>query len=167
MTVAHLALELSTRNEGSHRIDYQDVYRTGADERVGDLERLLARIGLGDQQIVDIDPELAGIARVERMLGVDEGAGPTAALRLRNHVQREGRLTGALRPVDLDDTAARQSADAKRDVETQRAGRNHFDVRRGLARSELHNRTLAESTFDLAERRVQSSLSVHCLDRKS
>ena len=46
MTVAHLALELGTRNEGSHRIDYEDVYRTRADERVGDLKCLLARIGL-------------------------------------------------------------------------------------------------------------------------
>src|ERR1700682_2852737 len=99
MTVAHLALELGTRDEGSHRINHQDVYRTGADERVGDLKRLLARIGLRYQQIVDIDPELAGIARVERVLGVDESAGSTPALRLGNHVQREGRLTGALRPV--------------------------------------------------------------------
>src|SRR6266436_4827806 len=119
MTVAHLALELGTRNEGSHRINHQDVYRTGADERVGDLERLLARIGLRYQQIFDIDAELAGVARIERMLGVDEGAGPTPALRLGNHMQREGRLTGALGPVDLDDTTARQSADAECDVEAQ------------------------------------------------
>src|SRR6266849_10551509 len=111
MTVAHLPLELGTRNEGSHRINHQDVYRTGADERVGDLKRLLARIGLGDQQVVDIDPELAGIARVERMLGVDEGAGPAPALRLGNDVQREGGLARALRPVDLDAAATREPAD--------------------------------------------------------
>src|SRR6266851_10434863 len=107
MIVAHLALEFGTRNEGSHRINHQNVYRTGADERVCDLKRLLARIGLRYQQIVDIDPELAGIARVECMLGVDEGAGPTPALRLGNHVQREGGLARALRPVDLDAAATR------------------------------------------------------------
>ena len=39
-----------------------------------DFERLLAGVGLRDQQVVDIDAELAGIDRIERVFGVDEGA---------------------------------------------------------------------------------------------
>src|SRR6516164_4411510 len=161
MTVAHLALELGAGNEGRHRIDDQDIYRAGADESVGDLKGLLAGVGLRNQQFVDIDPELASVARVEGMLRIDEGAGPTAALTLGNHVQREGGLPGALRSVDLNDAAAWQSADTERDIEAERAGRNNLGLRRGLVRPEFHNRTLAKGAFDLAERRVQSPLLVH------
>src|ERR1700730_9249308 len=119
VTVAHLALELGTRDERCYRINYQYIYRTGANERVGDRKRLLASIGLRYQQIINTDSELAGIARVERMLGVDKGAGPAPALRLGNHVQRKGCLTVALWPVDLYDTPARHPADAECDIEAQ------------------------------------------------
>src|SRR5271169_931992 len=161
MTVAHLTLELGAGDEGSHRIDDQNIDCARADQRVCDLEGLLAGIGLGNQQFVDIDPELASVARVEGMLRVDERARPTAALALGNHVQREGGLTGALRPVDLDDAATRQSADAERDIEAERARRDNLGFRRGLMRPELHNRALAKGALDLRERRVQSPLLVH------
>src|SRR5271169_447174 len=95
------------------------------------------------------------------MLRVDERAGPTAALALGNYVQREGGLAGALRSVDLDDAAAWQSADTERDIEAERARRDHLGLRRGRVRPEFHNRTLAKGAFDLAERRVQSPLLVH------
>ena len=158
MAVAHLAFEFGARHQRRDRIDDEHVDRPGAHQRVGDLERLLAGIGLRDQQIVDIDPELFGIDRVERVLGVDKGAGAAALLRLGDDVQRQRRLARAFRAVNLDDAAARQAADAERDIEPERAGRDHVDVRRGLARAELHDRALAESALDLAERRVQSPL---------
>ena len=129
MAVAHLAFELGARHQRRDRIDDQHVDRAGAHQRVGDLERLLAGIGLRNQQIVDIDAELPGIGRVERVLGVDEGAGAAALLRLGDDMQRQRRLARAFRPVDLDDPAARQAADAERDVEAERAGRDHLDVR--------------------------------------
>ena len=66
-------------------------------------------------------PELLGIDRVERMLGIDEGRAAAGLLRLGNRVQRQRRLARALRPVDFDHPAARQAADAKRDVEPERA----------------------------------------------
>ena len=44
----------------------------GADEHVGDLERLLAVVGLRDEQLVGLHAELARVGRVERVLGVDE-----------------------------------------------------------------------------------------------
>ncbi len=77
MAVAHLALDLRARHQSGDRIDDEDVDRVGADQGVGDLQRLLARVGLRDDQIVDVDAELAGVDRIERMLGVDEG-GDTA-----------------------------------------------------------------------------------------
>ncbi len=62
MAVAHLAFELGARHQSGDRIDDQHVDRARADQRVGDFERLLAGIGLRDQQIVDIDPQLSGVA---------------------------------------------------------------------------------------------------------
>ena len=47
--------------------------RAGADQHVGDLERLLTGVGLGDQQRVGVDAEGLGVVGVERVLGVDEG----------------------------------------------------------------------------------------------
>ena len=50
-----------------------DVDRARADEHLGDLERLLAVVRLGDEQVVRVDAELLGVLGVERVLGVDEG----------------------------------------------------------------------------------------------
>ena len=58
--VAHLAFELGARHQRRDRIDHQHVDRAGAHQRVGDLERLLAGIGLRDQQVVDIDARACG-----------------------------------------------------------------------------------------------------------
>ena len=132
--VAHLAFELGARRQRRDRIDHQHVDRAGAHQRVGDLQRLLAGVGLRDQQVVEVDAELAGIDRVERVLGVDEGADAAVLLRLGDDVQRQRGLARAFRPVDLDDAAARQAADAERDVEAERAGRDRLDLDR-LARS--------------------------------
>ena len=132
VAVAHLALDLGPGHEGRDRVDDDDVEGAGADEHVGDLERLLARVGLGDEERVGVDAELLGVLRVERVLGVDEGGDAAGLLRVGDGVQGDGRLARALRAVDLDDAAAGQPADAERDVERDRAGRDDLD--RGAGR---------------------------------
>ena len=72
--IAHFAFDFGARHQRGDGIDHDHVDRARAHQRVGDLERLLAGIGLGDEQFVEIDPELAGIDRIERVLGIDEGA---------------------------------------------------------------------------------------------
>ena len=42
-------------HQGRHRVDDDDVERAGADQHVGDLERLLAGVRLGDEQGVGVD----------------------------------------------------------------------------------------------------------------
>ena len=54
MGVAHLALDLGPGHERGHRVDHEHVERARADQHVGDLERLLTGVGLGDQQLVDV-----------------------------------------------------------------------------------------------------------------
>ena len=79
--------------------------------------------------------------------------------------KRERGFAGRLRAVDLDDAAARQAADAERDVETERAGGDDFDRFVDLV-AHAHDRALAELLFDLAECGSQrpALVVIHCLD---
>jgi hypothetical protein len=58
VAVAHVALDLGARHERRDRVDDDDVDAARADERLGDLERLLAGVGLADEQLVDVDADV-------------------------------------------------------------------------------------------------------------
>ncbi len=92
------------------------------------------------------------------MLGIDVGGDAALLLRFRHRVQRQGRLAGRFGPIDLDDPAARQPADAERDIQSQGTGGNRVGLGHRLAASQLHHRALAEGPVDLGERRVQRAL---------
>ena len=77
------------------------------------------------------------------------------------HVQRERGLAGGFRPVDLDHAAARQAADAERDVEAERAGGDRLDLHRLVVLAEPHDRALAEGALDLGERGIKGLRLVH------
>ena len=158
---AHLAFELGLRRQRRDGIDHQHVDGAGADQSVGDLERLLAGVRLGDQEVFEVDTEFPRIDRVERVLGVDEAANAAALLRLGDDVQRERGLAGGFRPVDLDDAAARQAADAKRDVEAERARGDGLDLHRLLVLAEAHDGALAAIPLDLRDRSFERLLPVH------
>ena len=55
--VAHLPLDLGLGHERGHGIDDDDVEGVAADQHLGDLEGLLAVVGLRDEQVVDVDAE--------------------------------------------------------------------------------------------------------------
>ena len=158
--VAHLTLDLGPGHERGDRVDDDDVERARADQHVGDLERLLAGVGLGDVELVDVHADGGRVHRVHRVLGVDVGADATVALGLGDHVHRERGLPGRLRPVDLHDPASGQTTDAEGEVEGQGAGRDrgHPDV---ALLAELHDRAFAVLLLDLAERHVECLLTFH------
>ena len=83
----------------------------GTHEHVNNLERLLARIGLRNEHLVDIHADARGIRGIERMLGIDKCHNATHCLGLGQDLERKRRLTGGLGTVNLDDTAARHAAD--------------------------------------------------------
>ena len=157
--VAHLALDFGPGREGGDRVDHHHVDRVGAHQHVGDFQRLLAGIGLADQQVVDVDAELGGVGRVERVLGIDEGAGAAGLLALGDGLQRQRGLARGLRAIDLDHAALGQAADAQRDVQHQRAGADHFG-RFGHLVAHAHDRALAELLFDLAQGGREGALLV-------
>ena len=130
MAVAHLALDLGPGREGGDGVDDDDVERARAHEHVADLERLLARVGLGDQQLVDVDADGLGVDRVHRVLGVDVGAHAAVALGLGDDVHGQRRLARGLRAVDLGDAAAREAADAEGEVEREGPGGDRLDGHR-------------------------------------
>ena len=113
MGVAHLPFELGLGDEGGDRIDHDHVHRAAPDEDLGDLEALLAEIGLGDEEVVDVDADLGRVGRGEGVLGVDEGGLAAHPLGRGDDMEGEGRLPRRLRPVDLDDAAAGESPDAR------------------------------------------------------
>ena len=84
-----LAAPLSFR---SARIDHQNVDRIGTDQRIADVQRVLTAVRLRNQQIVDVDADLLRVARIDRMLRIDDRALAAFGLRIRNHMQTDSGL---------------------------------------------------------------------------
>src|SRR5207245_1964856 len=101
--IAHLAFDLGTRNERSNRVDDHAVDATGTDQRLGDLERLLAGVGLADEKLVDVDATGTGVTGIESVLDIDERGHPALLLGLGDGVLAKRRLTRRLRTEDLGD----------------------------------------------------------------
>ena len=159
--VAHLALDFGAGHERGDRVDDDEVDRAGADQHVGDLERLLPRVWLGDQQRVDVDAQGPGVFGIEGVLRVDECRDAAGTLGVGDGVQGEGGLTRGLRTVDLHDPAAGKTADAERDIQGDRTGGDHGDGGAFIA-AEAHDGTLAELTVDLGECCFQGLFAVCC-----
>ncbi|MNJ43383.1 hypothetical protein D3C77_383870 [compost metagenome] len=156
--VAHLALDFGARRQGGDRVDDDDVDGARAHQGVDDLQRLFARVGLRHQQVVQVDAQLLGVDRVQRVFGVDEGGHAALLLDLGHGVQGQGRLARGFRAEHLDHPPDRQAADAERHVQAQRAGRDAVDLGHHASLAELHDRALAEGAIDLRDRRLQSAL---------
>ena len=150
VVVAHFAVDFGLRYESGHGVDDDDVDGAGADERFGNVERLLAGIGLGDEEGFDVDAELAGVDGIEGVFGVDEGRYTAELLGLGNGMQGKGGFTGGFGSVNLDDAATREPADAERHVELDTAGRDNRDVFDGLL-PESHDGTFTVVLLDLCD----------------
>src|SRR5207245_2644877 len=116
---------------------------------VADPRRRGAGGGLRDQAILGADAELARVADVERVLGVDERGDAARLLRLGDHVQGQRSLAARRRSVDLDDAAAWNAADAEREVQRDAPGRDRRDVlHQRLVVAETHDGAFAELLLD-------------------
>ncbi|CAB4836174.1 unannotated protein [freshwater metagenome] len=117
MSVAHVAFDLRPGGERGDRVDDDDVDSARTHEHVGDLEGLFTRVGLGDEQLVDVDPDGLGVDGVHRVLGIDIRTDAAVALRLGHDVQRQRGLARGFGAVDLGDPAAWEAPDAEGEVE--------------------------------------------------
>ena len=116
-SIADLALDLGTRGQSGDRVDDDGIDGTRAHEHVDDLERLLTRIGLGNEDLVDVHADTCGIRGIERVLGINKCRDAAHSLGLCQNLERKRCLTGGLGTVNLDDTAARHTADAQSSIE--------------------------------------------------
>ena len=76
-------------------------------------------------------------------------------------MQRQRGFPRGFRAVNFDHAAARQPADAKRDVKPERAGGDGIHVHRLHIFAEPHDRALAEVALDLRERGIKGLRFVH------
>jgi len=155
MRVTHLALDLGPRHERGDGVDDDDVDGVGADQHLRDLESLLTRVRLRDEEVVHIHIQLSGVADVEGVLRVDECGDTALLLGVRDHLQTDRRLPGRFRSIDFRDPTPGHAADADRGVEVDRAGRDRRDLRAGTVDAHSHDRALSVRAFDLLQRRVQ------------
>jgi len=128
VAVAHLTFDLGARDQRRDAVQHDDVQRATAHQRLGDLQRLLGRVGLGNVQVLDVDADPRRVARIERVLHVDERADAAALLGLGDGVQADRGLARAFRPVDFGDAPARDAPYTDRDIHRERSGRDRVHV---------------------------------------
>ena len=148
-SIADLALDLGTRGQRGDGVDDDGVDGARAHEHVDDLERLLARIGLGNEDLIDVHADTRGIRGIERVLGIDKCHDAAHSLSLCQNLERKRCLAGGLGAVNLDDTAARHTADAQSGIEGQGARGNGLDLELGTTVAVPHDGTLTEFLLDL------------------
>ena len=128
---------------------------------------MLARIGLRDEHFVDIDAQTRGVRWIEGMFRVDECHNAAKRLRLGENLQCERRFTTGLRTVNLNNTAARNAANAECRIERQSARGNSGNLKVFGIVAELHDGALAEFLLDLLSRELEHFLFVlslsHCI----
>jgi len=163
--LAHGALELGLGDERGHGVDDDDVHGARAHQHVGDVQGLLAVVGLGDQEVVGLHAQAPGVVDVQGVLGVDEGRGAAELLGLGDDVQGERGLAARFRPVDLADAPPRDAADAQGQIEADGAGGDGGDGDVGRV-VELHHRALAPLALYGRERGDQG-LAAHVFGRGS
>ncbi|VWL92048.1 Uncharacterised protein [Collinsella intestinalis] len=83
------------------------------------------------------------------MLGVDERCDAAHGLCLRDDFQRKRGLAGRLGTVDLDDAAARDTADAQCGIQGDGSSWNSLYLEFGTAISVAHDRAVAEFLDDI------------------
>src|SRR5215203_2064402 len=162
MRVAHLSLDLSPGYEGCHRVYDDYVEGAASDERIRYLQGLFAVVRLGEVEILEVDADGLGVARVDGVLGVDESGEATRLLRFGDDVQGEGRLAAGLGAEDLDDTTPGYAAYAAGEVECQGAGRDGGDLRTVLV-AHAHDRTLPELPLYLGDGGIYSLALIQCI----
>ena len=131
--ITHFAFQLGLRGERGHGVDHDQIDRAGAHQAVHDLQRLLAGVGLGNQHVLQVHAEVLRILNVQRMLGIDEGAGAALLLHFSHHLQRERGFARAFWAVNLDHPTARQAAYAQSHIQAQRARGDDLNVFNHLA----------------------------------
>ena len=132
-------------------------------KRIHNLKCLLARIRLGNEEILGVDTQFARILRVECVLRIDKCGKSSCLLCLCNHMEGDSGLTGGFGTVNLNNPAARDTSNAKGNIERQDAGRYHLNIHICLGFTKTHDGTFSVIFFNLLERVFQCLFARHGL----
>ena len=149
--VPHLAFDLGPGHQRRHGVHHQHVHGVAPHQHVHDVEGVLAAVGLGNQQIVDVHADLPGVGGVDGVFGVDDGAPGALGLRVGDNVKAQRGLAAGFGPVDLHDPPGGKPADAQSDIQSQRPGAENGHVGHGGLGPQTHDGALAELLFDLID----------------
>ena len=147
LALAHVAFQFGLRDEGGHGVHHHQVHGAGTHQHVGDVQGLLTVVGLGDEQLVGVDAQAPGVVHVQGVFGVHEGTGAAHFLAFGDDVQGKGGLARRFGAEDLRDTAARDTAHAQGQVETDGTRGDDGDIDMGFV-GKLHDRAFAVLAFD-------------------
>ena len=154
MSVSHISLDLCLRYQRCDRVDDNDINGTAAGQHITDFQRLLSRILLGNQELLNPDAQILRIDRVQGMLRIDEGSLPPGLLRLRNHVQRQSGLSGGFRTEYFHNPSPGNAAHPGSQIQADGSGGDRLHIHTGI--TQLHDRSLTELLLYLCQGRFQS-----------
>ena len=123
------------------------------------MTSVLAGTRLGDQEVVEIHAQLAGIYGIKRVLDVDESREAATLLGLGDGGKGESGFSGAFRAVNLDDTATGEAADAEGAVDENVARRDRIHRRNGGV-SQATNGFAAIVLLDLLEGEIEALIAL-------
>ena len=159
VSVPHVTLNLGAGHQCGNGVHHHEVDRARAHQHVRNFEGLLSGIGLRDQELVNIHTQCFCIIGIQRVLRIHKRGDSAVGLGVGNRVEGECGFTRGLGAINLDDAAARQTADAERDIESNRTGGNN---RNGwpLVRAESHDRPFSKLAINLRESRLKGFFAV-------
>ncbi|MNC32583.1 hypothetical protein D3C75_809450 [compost metagenome] len=157
--IPHLAFDFRLRHKSRYGVHNNDINGAAAYQGFRNLQRLLAGIRLGQEELVYVDAKLAGIQRIQSMLRIDECGLSACLLHLCDGMQCNCCFTGGFRSVYFNNPPTRKSAYAKGNIQSQRTAGDGLHLHVGRF-SKLHNRAFAELLFDIAKCRFQCCATI-------
>ena len=159
MAVAHVALDFGPRHKRSDRVDHDHVDRVAPDKRLADLQRLLRRVRLRHQEVVDVHPDLGREDRIQAMFRVDKARNPPVLLGTGHHVQRDRCLARGFRAENLGHAPARQATHADGELERQTPRRNRPNQIDKRIIAQTHQRPAPKLLLQLAHSHIEGFYS--------
>ena len=117
MRITHVAIQFGAWCERGHGVDHDHIKRPTAHQRLRDREGFFARAGLRDEQVIQVDANLGGIAGIHGVFGIDKGRQTARLLGIGNNVTAERGLPGGFGTKDLYHASARDTANTQGQVE--------------------------------------------------
>ena len=111
MGIPHLSFNLCSRHQSRHRINNHHIHGRATNQDLGNLQGLLTRVRLRNQQIVAVYPQLSGICHIQGMFGIHKGRDAVLFLGLGHDVKGQSGLARRLGTKELYNPSSRDTTD--------------------------------------------------------